>query len=45
MKGKIGKNEAYISYKKAIMEKIAVAYPKYAEECKRQVQELDYAYC
>ena len=31
--------------KKAIMEKIAVAYPKYAEECKRLVQELDYAYC
>lgn len=45
MKGKIGKNEVYASYKKAIMEKIAVAYPKYAEECKRQVQELDYAYC
>ncbi len=41
MKGKVGGDEVYFSYKKAIMEKIAAAYPKYAEECARQIQELE----
>lgn len=35
--GKTGKDEAYIVFKNAILEKIALKYPKYAEECCNQM--------
>lgn len=34
--GKCGRYEAYPEFKRIVLEKIAGAYPKYAEECKRQ---------
>lgn len=37
MKGKTGKNALYAQYKNAILEKIAAAYPKYADECRMQM--------
>lgn len=39
--GKIGKDKAYHYFKKAVLEKIAEAYPKYKNECFRQIGELD----
>ncbi len=41
MNGKIGKDSAYHYFKKAVLEKIAEAYPKYKDECFRQIGELD----
>lgn len=41
MTGKIGKDSAYHYFKKAVLEKIAEAYPKYKDECFRQIGELD----
>lgn len=41
MTGKIGKDSAYHYFKKAVLEKIAEAYPKYEDECFRQIGELD----
>lgn len=35
--GKIGKKDAYPVFKKAVLERIAKEYPKYAEECNRQI--------
>lgn len=40
IKGRVGINEAYPRYKEAVLNEIAVVYPKYAEECKRQVYQL-----
>lgn len=37
MKGKTGKNALYAPFKNAILEKIAVAYPQYAAECRNQM--------
>lgn len=39
IKGKVGKNNAYFSYKETVLRAIARAYPKYAEECERQIAE------
>ena len=36
-KGRVGINECYTDYKKAILMKIAEVYPQYADECKRQM--------
>ena len=41
MNGKIGKDIAYNYFKKAVLEKIAEAYPKYKDECFRQIGGLD----
>lgn len=38
--GKCGRYEAYPEFKRIVLEKIAVAYPKHAEECKRQIGEI-----
>lgn len=38
--GRVGKDSAYITFKKAILEKIAVAYPAYATECSLQAESL-----
>lgn len=35
--GKVGKEDAYVNFKNAILERIAQAYPKYADECKNQM--------
>ena len=42
MRGKIGKDSAYYNFKKAILEKISEAYPKYAEECRNQIDNFSY---
>ena len=41
LNGKIGKDIAYNYFKKAVLEKIAEAYPKYKDECFRQIGGLD----
>ena len=38
--GRIGKDEVYVIFKKAVLERIAIVYPKYAEECYRQIDEM-----
>lgn len=38
--GKIGRDDAYENFKKAVLEKIAEKYPKYADECKRQIRKI-----
>lgn len=40
LKGKIGKDKAYFVFKKAVLDKIASVYPKYAAECKRQADTI-----
>lgn len=40
MKGSVGKSEAYVMYKEAVLNKIADAYPKYREECDRQIKKF-----
>lgn len=40
LSGQVGKNSAYVTFKKAILEKIAVAYPAYAAECSLQAESL-----
>lgn len=37
IKGKVGSMEVYPEVKIATLEKIAIAYPKYKEECERQI--------
>ncbi len=41
LSGKTGKDKAYYVLKNAILDKIAEAYPTYADECSRQKQYLD----
>lgn len=36
LRGKVGKQELYTTYKGAILQRIAELYPKYAAECERQ---------
>lgn len=36
--GHVGKMSAYYKYRKAVLSKIAEAYPKYEEECQRQME-------
>lgn len=36
--GKVGHEEAYSEFKKRLLQKIAVVYPAYADECKRQIE-------
>lgn len=38
--GKCGRYEAYPEFKRIVLEKIAAAYPMYAEECKRQIGQI-----
>lgn len=38
MVGKVGCNDAYLSYKYAVFDAIAKAYPQYKNECERQKQ-------
>lgn len=38
--GKWGRYEAYPEFKRIVLEKIAAAYPKYTEECKRQIGQI-----
>lgn len=40
MDGRVGKYDIYPDMKKAVLRKIAVVYPSYAEECQRQIDEL-----
>ena len=40
---KVGKDEPYPAYKKAVLERIATVYPKYAAECKRQAETIGVA--
>ncbi|MBP3630203.1 MAG: hypothetical protein J6J23_01805 [Clostridia bacterium] len=40
LKGKTGKDEAYIIFKLVVLEKIAAAYPCYADECNRQISDM-----
>ena len=42
-RGKVGKDEPYPAYKKAVLERIATVYPKYAAECKRQAETIGVA--
>ena len=44
IKGRVGVDEAYIDLKKSVLEEIALAYPKYADECRRQIDDLKYEY-
>ena len=38
--GKCGRYDAYPEFKRIVLEKIAAAYPKYTEECKRQIGQI-----
>ena len=38
--GKCGRYDAYPGFKRIVLEKIAAAYPKYTEECKRQIGQI-----
>lgn len=40
-RGKLGKDELYLYYKSALLDKIAAAYPKYAEECGLQKEKTE----
>ncbi len=40
LRGQTGKQDGYIELKKQILYKIAITYPKYADECRRQAEEL-----
>ena len=42
-KGKVGKDEAYPIFKKAVLDRIAATYPKYAAECQRQAEAIGVA--
>ena len=39
--GRVGNGSAYLAFKRAILERIAAVYPMVAEECNRQITELD----
>lgn len=41
MKGKVGIEYEYVRYKFAVLDKIAEAYPKYAEECSKQKEKVE----
>jgi|GEM_PF-312579 len=43
-KGKVGRNEAYPIFKKAVLDRIAATYPKYAAECQKQAEAIGVAY-
>lgn len=43
-KGKVGRNEAYPIFKKAVLDRIAATYPKYAAECQRQAEAIGVTY-
>lgn len=43
LKGKIGKDKAYFVFKKAVLDKIASVYPKYAAECQKQAEAIGVA--
>lgn len=43
-KGKVGKDEAYPVLKKAVLDRIAITYPQYADECKRQAETIGVSY-
>lgn len=40
MKGKVGKSEAYVKYKSAVLDRIAKVYPYLKDECERQKNRL-----
>ena len=40
--GKVGSVEAYPEVKIAVLEKIAKTYPKYKDECERQIFFVDF---
>lgn len=40
-RGKLGKDELYLYYKSALLDKIAAVYPKYAEECVLQKEKTE----
>ena len=40
-RGKLGKDELYLYYKSALLDKIAAVYPKYAEECGLQKEKTE----
>ena len=40
LKGKVGKYDAYEEYKEVVLEKIAKTYPKYADECQKQIKQI-----
>lgn len=42
-KGKVGKDEAYPIFKKAVLDRIAATYPKYAAECQKQAEAIGVA--
>ena len=42
MDGRVGKYEVYPEFKRAVLAKISEAYPNYAAECQRQIDELAY---
>lgn len=42
MDGRVGKYEVYPEFKRAVLTKISEAYPNYAAECQRQIDELAY---
>ncbi|MGN0394929.1 MAG: hypothetical protein ACI4EF_06165 [Coprococcus sp.] len=42
MDGRVGKYDVYPEFKRAVLEKIAEAFPNYAAECQRQIDELAY---
>lgn len=43
-KGKVGKDEAYPVFKKAVLDRIATLYPKYADECQKQAEAIGRGY-
>ena len=43
LKGKIGKDKAYFVFKKAVLDKIASEYQKYAAECQKQAEAIGVA--
>lgn len=40
-RGKLGKDKLYLYYKSALLDKIAAAYPKYADECREQKEKTE----
>ena len=42
--GRVGKDKAYVEYKTAVLQKIAEVYPKYAEECRNQIEDINIEY-
>lgn len=40
-RGKLGKDDLYLYYKSSLLDKIAAAYPKYADECRAQKEKME----